>query len=180
PHQVVSLLKKDGLEGQLKIIATTGWTTDQLEVGISSAERDGSLLKSYDIVTLLIGVNNQYRGDQEIGAYKPAFEELLTKAISLANGNVNHVIVLSIPDWGATPFAAGRGTDKITKEINAYNDINKQVSEQYGVNYIDITPGTREAANDNSLLASDGLHYSGKEYAIWAEKLEGIIKTILR
>ncbi|MES1226200.1 MAG: GDSL-type esterase/lipase family protein, partial [Bacteroidota bacterium] len=85
PHQVVSLLKKDGLEGQLKIIATTGWTTDQLEVGISSAERDGLLLKPYDIVTLLIGVNNQYRGDQEIGAYKPAFEELLIKAISLAN-----------------------------------------------------------------------------------------------
>jgi lysophospholipase L1-like esterase len=166
PNQTITLLKKDGLEGQVRIIATTGWTTE------------GSLLKTYDVVTLLIGVNNQYR-DQEAAIYKPGFEELLKKAIMLADNNVNHVIVISIPDWGVTPFGVGRGSDMITKEINAYNDINKQLSQQYGVNYIDITPLTREAGTDASLLASDELHYSGKEYTLWAEKVAGIIKIVL-
>ena len=179
PNQTATLLKKDSLEGQLKIIATTGWTTDQLKTAITNAESSGLLLKTYDIVTLLIGVNNQYQG-QDAAGYKPKFEELLKKAISLAGNKVNHVVVISIPDWGVTPFGSGKEPYKIAKEIDTYNDINKQLSQQYGVNYIDVTPWTREATNDTSLLAADGLHYSGKEYALWAEKLAGIIKVVLR
>ncbi|MCW3115961.1 MAG: lysophospholipase [Chitinophagaceae bacterium] len=179
PNQVIALLKKDGWEGQLKIIATSGWTTDHLKWALSVAESNGSLLEEYNIVTLLIGVNDQYQG-RPSAAYKPKFEELLKTSIRLAGNKVNHVIVISIPDWSVTPFGAGKEPDEVAKEIDAYNSINKQLSQQYGVNYIDVTPGTREAATDASLLAVDGLHYSGKEYALWAKKLAEIIKVVLR
>jgi len=176
PNQVISLLKKDNLYGQVKIIATTGWTTGNLKAGI---ENDKTLLSRYDIVTLLIGVNNQYRG-ASVETYEPEFEELLKKSIALAGNNTNHVIVLSIPDWSVTPFAGGRDRNMISKEIDAFNAMNKNVSQKYGVYYLDITPWTREAANDLSLLADDGLHPSGKEYERWAEKLGGIIKVVLK
>ncbi len=176
PNQAIRLLKNDHLYGQVKIIATTGWTTNNLKTGI---ENDKTLLSQYDIVTLLIGVNNQYQG-VPIETYGPGFEELLKKSIAFAGNNVSHVIVLSIPDWSVTPFAGGRDRDMISKEIDAYNAINKNVSGKYGVNYIDITPWTREAAKDPSLIAPGGLHPSGKEYARWAEKLEEIIKKVLR
>ena len=179
PNQVVTLLKKDSLKGQLKIIATSGWTTDQLKTAIVHAENEGSLLVNYDIVTLLIGVNNQYQG-RDAADYKSKFEELLQKAVALAGNKANHVIVISIPDWGVTPFGLTRDPVKTAKEIDAYNIINKQLAQQYEVNYTEVTGYTREAANDNSLLAVDGLHYSGKEYAIWAEKLAEIIKVVLR
>jgi lysophospholipase L1-like esterase len=176
PNQTISLLKKDSLFGDVKIIATTGWTTFDLK---SAIEGDQALSPKYDIVSLLIGVNNQYQGI-DIKKYTPAFEELLLKAIVLSGNHPKQVIVLSIPDWGVTPFAGGRNKEVISKEIDAYNAINKQLSEKYQVNYIDITPWTRQAANDPSLLALDGLHPSGKEYARWAEKLAGIIKDVLR
>lgn len=176
PNQTISLLKKDNLFGEVKIIATTGWTTFDLKSGI---EHDGTLLPNYDIVSLLIGVNNEYQGIA-IERYKPEFEELLMKSVSLAGNHSKHVIVLSIPDWGVTPFAGSRDRSEISKEIDAYNAINKEISEKYGVHYIDITPWTREALKDPSLLALDGLHPSGKEYARWAAKLEGIIKEVLR
>ena len=179
PNQLVTLLKKDGLEGQLKIIAVTGWTTGQLKTAVSLAQNDGSLRESYDIVTLLIGVNDQYRG-LDAAAYKPTFEALLKKAIGLAGDNANHVIVLSIPDWGVTPFAGGKESSRIAGEIDAYNHINKQLSKQYGTNYVEITWDTRVTGNDRGFLAADGLHYSEKEYALWAEKLAEKIKLLLR
>lgn len=176
PNKAIRLLKEDHLFGQLKIIATTGWTTLDLKAGI---EHDSSLLKTYDFVTLLIGVNNQYQG-MPIENYKPQFEDLLKNAISFAGSDAKRVIVFSMPDWGVTPFANGRDRVAIAKEIDAYNAINKGVSQSYGVHYIDITPWTREAANDLSLLEPGGLHPSGKEYARWAIKLEEIIKGVLR
>src|SRR5258706_12554310 len=123
PNQAISLLKKDNLYGQVKIIATTGWTTDNLKTGI---ENDKTLLSQYDIVTLLIGVNNEYQ-EAPVETYEQGFEELLKKSIVLAGNNVNHVIVLSIPDWSVTPFAGVRDTNMISKEINAYNAAKKNV-----------------------------------------------------
>ena len=125
---------------------------------------------SYDFASLLIGVNNQYRG-QSTDSYKPQFEELLRKAILFAGNKADHVVVLSIPDWGVTPFATGRDRDQVAREIDAYNAANKEITARYNVHYIDITPWTREASGDLSLLAPDGLHPSGKEYRRWAEKI---------
>ena len=158
-----------------EIVATTGWTTDELQNNINNR----TFTPPYDIVTLLIGVNNQYRG-RPVDTYKPEFENLLKQAIQFAGGKADHVIVLSIPDWGVTPFAAGRDKDQIAREIDEYNAANKNISEIYKVHYIDITPWTREAANDLSLVASDGLHPSAKEYKRWSEKLADKIKAIIQ
>jgi len=103
----------------------------------------------------------------------------LKKAIRYAGNRADRVVVLSIPDWGITPFASGRDRAQIAREIDAYNAANKQIALQYNVHYIDITPWTREAATDNSLLASDGLHPSGKEYKRWAEKITVFFKSKL-
>jgi lysophospholipase L1-like esterase len=176
PNQTTRLLKKDNLYGQPKIIATTGWTTRQLRTAILN---DTAILLSYDIVTILIGVNNQYQG-QTAEEYKPEFEDLLKKSIRLAGNDTSHVIVLSIPDWSVTPFASGRDINKIAAEITAFNAVNKEISSKYNVRYLDVTPSTREASADRSLLASDGLHPSGKEYAKWAVKLEEMIRSILK
>jgi lysophospholipase L1-like esterase len=115
----------------------------------------------------LIGVNNQYRG-RSADEYAVQFEQLLQQAIGYAGGKNQHVIVLSIPDWGVTPFAADRVRIKIAEEIDLFNSINKKIAAQYQVHYIDITPFTREAAHDLSLVAEDGLHPSGKDYKRWA------------
>ena len=179
PNQVFPVTKNDTAELQPpRIIARTGWTTDELEQGIVAANAADPLRSSYDFVSLLIGVNNQYRG-RSVNDYKPEFEELLKKAIHFAGDKADHVVVLSIPDWGVTPFANGRDRAQIAREIDAYNAANKQIALQYNVRYIDITPWTREAANDASLLASDGLHPSGKEYKRWAEKIADFLKTKL-
>lgn len=175
PNQTVELLKKDGFDFILpEIIAKTGWTTDELGNDISKHD----LLPYYDVVTLLIGVNNQYRG-RSVENYKHEFENLLKQSIQFAGGTVNHVIVISIPDWGVTPYAVGRNNDQISKEIDEYNAANKMISEKYKVQYINITPGTRETLKDPSFLAADGLHPSAKEYKCWAEKVATIIKSQL-
>jgi lysophospholipase L1-like esterase len=176
PNQTVALLKKEEHDFETpEIVAQTGWTTDELLDAISKH----SFKNSYDFVTLLIGVNNQYRGGS-IENYKVEFESLLRQAIPFANGKTDHVIVLSIPDWSVTPFARDRNRKQIAKEIDDYNAANKNIAEQYKVNYIDITPGTRQELNDPGLLAGDGLHPSEKEYAKWAEKTSGLIKFILK
>lgn len=176
PYQAVQLLRKSGTGIHApEIIAKTGWTTDELEQGISHT----ILQDTYDIVSLLIGVNNQYRG-RPVQDYEPGFERLLKKAIELTAGKERHVFVLSIPDWGITPFAKDRNNAQIAAEIDAYNEANRRISLQYGVHYIDITPGTREAANDETLLAADQLHPSGKEYARWAEALSKRIFEVIQ
>lgn len=179
PNQVAAQLQKTAPAFQQpRIIAKTGWTTDELAAGITAAQAADPLRSSYDFVTLLIGVNNQYRG-RSADSYRPEFEQLLNQAIAFAGGRAERVVVLSIPDWGITPFANGRDRAQIGREIDAYNAVNKAVALQYRVNYINITPWTREAATDPSLLASDGLHPSGKEYQRWAEKVSAYFKTLL-
>jgi lysophospholipase L1-like esterase len=173
PYQAVQLLRNAGFEFKApEIIAKTGWTTDELQTAINSHR----FLPKYDFVTLLIGVNNQYRG-RSVENYKPEFESLLKQAIQFAGNDTSHVFVLSIPDWGATPFAEGIDRKQIAKEIDEYNAANKAVAEKYNVIYIDITPGTREVANDPTLIAADGLHPSAKDYQRWAAKLADKIKS---
>jgi lysophospholipase L1-like esterase len=164
PYQLVQLLRAKGLPVQApEIVARTGWTTDELDAGIEKTR----LLPSYDFVTLLIGVNNQYRG-RTTENYAPEFEALLEKAIRFAGGRKERVVVLSIPDWSHTPYAEGRDRTKISGEIDAYNTVNRRIAMKHGIHYVDITPGSREATQDRSLVASDGLHPSGKEYGRWA------------
>jgi len=167
PYQTVQLLRAKGLQVQApEIVARTGWTTDELMAGIEKT----TLLKEYDLVSLLIGVNNQYRG-RSLQEFGEQFEMLINKAISFAGGKKEHVFVISIPDWGATPFAAGRDRKKIEEEINAFNALKKKITVEKGISFIEITEGSRAATNDENLVAKDKLHPSGKEYAKWAEKL---------
>lgn len=176
PNQTVALLKNERYAFEIpEIIAKTGWATDELQEAIDKH----SFKNSYDFVTLLIGVNNQYRG-RTVANYKLEFESLLKQAVQFAKGKTDHVIVISVPDWGVTPFAHDRDTEQIAKEIDDYNAANKKIAEQYKVNYIDITPGTREALNDPGLIASDGLHPSAKEYGRWAKKLSAVIRSIIK
>lgn len=163
PDQLAKLLEEQDVQAEVTIIARTGWTTDELWQGIQAAK----LELPYDLVSLLIGVNNQYRG-YDIDEYRQQFAFLLNKSIEYAGGDPKHVIVLSIPDWGVTPFAAERDRRQIAKEISALNSVNRKESEKAGVHYVDVMPGSQEARNDHSLLASDGLHPSGKMYSEWA------------
>jgi lysophospholipase L1-like esterase len=160
------------------IIAVDGWTTVDL---ISAIDNHSTPIPSdYDIVTLLIGVNDQYQGAL-LSDYKTNFLVLLKKAIAFAGNRPSHVIVLSIPDYGVTPFGrASQVSANISSQIDQFNAANRQVSTDYGVNYIDITAETRRAASDASNLASDGLHYSGKEYAVWASMLVPVITKTMQ
>ena len=175
PYQVVQLMREVGYDFYAaEIVAKTGWTTGELSDGIHRTR----LLSFYDFVTLLIGVNNQFLGN-DINDYKEEFEELLKHALLLAGHQPGHVIVLSIPDWGATPFAEERDRTVIAKEITAFNNANKSISEKHKVKYIDVMPGTEKALDDESLLAPDQLHPSGKEYARWANMVSTLISSEL-
>ena len=176
PYQAVQLLRKKGYDFHApEIIAKTGWTSDELE----DALREYSLLSKYDFVTLLIGVNNQYRG-LEVIPFKDHFEELVKKAIEKANGKKEHVVVLTIPDYSITPYAQSLDIEKTAKDLEVFNSVIRAISIQYKVQFIDITPGTREAREDTSLLAADGLHPSVKEYTRWAEKVAAVISSQLK
>ncbi|HET9590163.1 MAG TPA: SGNH/GDSL hydrolase family protein, partial [Anaerolineales bacterium] len=163
PSQLAKLLERDDIQPEVTIVARTGWTTDELWQGIQDTEIE----PPYDLVSLLIGVNNQYRG-YDIDQYREQFSFLLNKAIEYAGGNPDRVLVLSIPDWGVMPFAAGHDREKIAKEISAFNAVNREESEKAGVHYVDVMPGSRQAMNDSALIASDGLHPSGRMYSEWA------------
>ncbi|RDC54712.1 SGNH/GDSL hydrolase family protein [Pedobacter chinensis] len=178
PYQLQNLLKEQGINVvQPKIIATTGWTTDELQRAINHEK----LTQKFDFVTLLIGVNNQYRG-YSIATYKKEFSELLQTAISFANGDKTKVFVVSIPDWGVTPFGknAGKSPQIIAEEIDNFNTINQEVTLAAGVSYTDITPASRHAITDPALIASDGLHPSAKMYSEWANALKPKITAILK
>lgn len=177
PMQAVELLRAQGIEfATPQIIAKTGWTTDELADAITQSHITGN----YNFVTLLIGVNNQYRG-RDTENYRQQFVQLLNTAIAYANGNRNHVFVISIPDWGVTPFGHNdaRGEKTIGEQIDQYNSVNRYQALQAGVHYIDITPGSRLAKTDAALLAGDGLHPSGKMYAAWAQQLAQGIRQAL-
>ena len=146
------------------IVAKTGWTTDELSVGIDVASPEGT----FDLVTLLIGVNNQYRG-RSTAEYREQFRALVERAVTFAGGRAGRVVVLSIPDWGVTPFAAGRDRAQIAADIDAFNAVNRDEAVHRGCQYVDVTPVSRNAAADASLVAIDGLHPSGAMYTAWAD-----------
>lgn len=170
---------KDRLEQGLKvkvdteIIAVTGWRTDNLLDAINR----GTLRSSYDLVTLLIGVNNQYQG-KPFKTYTKEFPELLERAIALAFGNPKNVVVVSIPDYAYTPFAVGRNTDKISKEIDEYNDFAQATALQNGVPFVNITDITRDGLSNPALVARDGLHPSGEAYKRFVDVFYPIVLPI--
>lgn len=165
PVQLAARLRDHGTPIDApEIIATTGWTTDDLTRALEQRSPRGP----YKLVTLLIGVNDQY-GGRAVEEYRPRFRALLQQAIGLAGGRADHVIVLSIPDWGVTPFAARFDPAEVSAEIVQYNAVNLKETQHTGATYIDITPSSRLAAGDPTLLADDGLHPSAKMYDAWVQ-----------
>ena len=178
PYQLATKLGASGIVVSApKVIAKTGWTTGELQAAINAANLKGT----YDIVTLLIGVNNQYRG-MSSESYRTEFKSLLQQAIVFAGGKKDHVFVVSIPDWGLTPYGAstGRSQSVISAEINTFNSVNKAETLAMGVSYTDITPGSRAVVNDPALVASDGLHPSGKMYSNWSDALLPAVKAVFK
>lgn len=175
PAQTVALLNRQGIKMTAPVyIATTGWTTEDLQSAI--ANRNPS---TADIVSLLIGVNDQYRGIDTSG-YAIRFSQLLSKAIELAKGKNSNVFVLSIPDYSVTPFVSAGDKQRVSIQIDWFNAINRRITLANGVSYTDITPSTREGATNPALIANDNLHPSGLEYKKWAEMLAPKIKKVLQ
>ncbi|MEZ4883516.1 MAG: SGNH/GDSL hydrolase family protein [Chitinophagales bacterium] len=174
PIQLAKNLQLVGIEvADPQLIAKTGWTTANLKDAIDEAE----LENNFDLVSLLIGVNNQYQG-KSIEQYKVEFEELLITAVKLAKDNKKRVFVVSIPDYGATPFGAANAA-AIGSEIDAFNVINKQITDKYSIQYFDITPISRQAKDNPALTAKDGLHPSGEMYRLWVELILEEVKGML-
>jgi acyl-CoA thioesterase I len=173
PMQLVKALQQKGIKIQNpKIIARVGWSTDQLSAAMDRENLTGT---SWDLVTLLIGVNNQYRGGS-LEQYRLEFENLLKRAIELAGKDKQKVIVLSIPDYGVTPFGQRYQAGRISREIDEFNAAKKKISEKYGVAYCDITPISRESLKEKDLIAKDLLHPSGKMYGRWVDVLVGMLR----
>lgn len=165
PMQLAHALRDAGIPiADPRIIATTGWTTDELWAAMDAAEPLGN----WDFVSLLIGVNDQYRG-RDIDAYRDGFHALLQRAIALSAGRVDRVLVLSIPDWGVTPFAAASGRDlaQIAEELDAYNAAARELCAGQGMAFVDITRVSRERGVEPDMLADDGLHPSAAMYTEW-------------
>lgn len=164
PVQLAALLRDQGIPvTDPTIIAKTGWTTDELSAAIDTARPSGT----FELVTLLIGVNNQYRG-RPLEEYREQLRDLIARSIAFAGGRTGSVVVLSIPDWGVTPFAEGRDRETIAREIDEFNRVKREESELAGVQFVDITSYSRKAAEDPGLNALDGLHPSARMYAEWA------------
>ncbi len=158
-----------------RILARTGWSTAQLATALDEAD----LEPPYDLVTLAIGVNDQFRNFAE-ASYSDRVRGLLERAIELAGGDPARVLMISIPDYGVTPFGMALGSERITAAIDLYNERNRAQAEQAGIVHIDITPISREAASEPALIASDGLHPSGKMYARWVEQILPLAERVLR
>ena len=174
PAELVQRLRKTGVViDDPRIVAVTGWTTDELAQGMDAA----SLAPAYDLVTLQIGVNNQYRG-RAADDYREQFASLLARAVMLAGGHAAHVVVVSIPDWGVTRFAREQGRDPaiIATELDAYNTIARDATHHAGVRYVDITGISRAYPE---LVADDGLHPSAAQYTLWVEAIEPMVRAAL-
>jgi lysophospholipase L1-like esterase len=171
---------KAGLRSQrfnvpsIQMVAKAGWTTAELKAAIAAT----SLTGKFDLVTLLIGVNNQYRGDSK-DTYRKEFVELLNTASNFAGGDRKKVFVLSIPDWGYTPFGRNGMELQISKDIDDFNLINKEETLKLNISYTDITVISRQALNNTPMLAPDGLHPSGKMYKLWVDELLPKVKEVL-
>lgn len=178
PMQLAAALRAEGIViGDPRIIATTGWTTDELSAAIDAAEPLGD---GHALVSLLIGVNNQYRG-RAVDEYAHEFAILLERAIGFAGRRTDRVFVLAIPDWGVTPFAAdsGRDTAAISRELDAYNAAAAKICADRGVVFIDIAPVNRARGAEPAMLADDGLHPSAAMYAEWARLALPAVRRML-
>lgn len=178
PKQLVdSLAHENIIADSFQIVATTGWTTDELQVGMQEAV----LMDDYDLVSLLIGVNNQYRG-YPISQYEQEFSVLLDSAIHLAGGRSDRVFVVSIPDYGVTPFASKNNLDveKIARELDEYNRLAASISGRNQVAFFEITAFSRKVATDTTFIAGDGLHPSGKLYKQWVQTVYEWVHDALR
>jgi len=174
PAQTAAMLDNDSTAiPAIHYIATTGWTTANLQYAIANEH----LADTFNIVTMLIGVNDQYQG-VDTGTYHTHFVQLMQTAIQLAGGNKQHVIIISIPDYGVTPF--GGGNAAISAQIDEFNGVNRRITDSFGVAYADVTTLSRAAASDPTLLANDGLHYSPKEYALWAQVIAPLIYQAIK
>lgn len=177
PVQLGAKLRPDGPAPAVSVIAKTGWTTANLQRALQAVQPQTK--GPYDLVTLLIGVNNQFQGLDE-KEYREQFVDLLNKSIGYANKNLKRVVVVSIPDYSVTKFWEGHDRAATAKELERFNAICKEESLKAGVVYVDITPGSREAAAKPELLAADGLHPSGKMYGQWAELVFAAVKDELK
>lgn len=178
PQQLVELLRQRGVAiADPEIIAVTGWTTEELMAAIDRQDPPND----YGLVSVLAGVNNQYRG-QSVETYAAELRALLDRAVTFAGGNRQRVFVLSIPDWTATPFFASTGRDFESQrnQMARYNVACREVAEAAGLAYYDITPSTLKAATDRSLVAADGLHPSGELYKRWASQIVDRVHETLR
>ena len=177
PMQLAQALRADGIPlSDPTIIAQTGWTTDELDAAIDAAR----LLPEYDLVSLLIGVNNQYRG-RSVDEYRHEFSALLERAIGFAGHRSDRVLVLSIPDWGVTRFghASGRDLAAIADELDAYNSAAHDICAMRGVAFVDITPVSRGLGAEPSMLADDGLHPSAAMHAQWMQLALPVARRLL-
>lgn len=165
PDQLAAIVRDRGIDiAEPEIVATTGWTTDELASAIAERELRGP----FELVSLLIGVNNQYRG-RPLEEYREQFRGLLDQAIAFAGDEPERVLVVSIPDWGVTPYAEGRDRAQIAREIDAFNRVNREEAASSGARYVDVTRVSRMASSDPGLVGRDGLHPSGRMYRAWAE-----------
>ncbi len=171
PHQLIQELRKQGVDAtDPDYIAETGWTTRRLLQGIRTRLNED---KDYNLVSLLIGVNNQYQR-LDIASYDPDLRELIDIALSVANQDTGRVFIVSIPDYAFTPF--GNGNPNISEEIDLYNAIKREVALEYGIAFADITPISRLGLQQPDLVAGDGLHPSGKQYSEWVETIFSLLK----
>lgn len=176
PMQLMVALKGRGIDlAKPTIFARTGWTTGELSAALDRVQPKGP----YALVSLLIGVNNQYRG-LTVEAYQPEFAALLGRAIQLAGGRTDHVIVVSIPDYGATPHGQGKDRAAIASALDRFNDVGRQETEKAGAHYVEITIASRRALKEPDLVAIDGLHPSGKMYAEWAKAVLPVAEKVLK
>jgi lysophospholipase L1-like esterase len=177
PVQLARALRGEGTAlDDPDIIAATGWTSDELDAAIDTAQP----ADDYDLVSLLIGVNNQYRG-RAVDEYRHQFAALLERAIGFAGGRSERVLVLSIPDWGATRFGRDSGRDLavIADELDAYNDAARGICATRGVAFVDITPVSRDRGTQPEMLADDGLHPSAAMYARWTQLALPVARRLL-
>jgi len=166
PHQFVAELRNLGTDADFPdYIATTGWTTSDLLEGIITTL---NTKKDYTLVSILIGVNNQYQGI-DIKIYEPELRQIIEHAIEIMDQDTSRIFMLSIPDYAYSPF--GKGDTTISREIDAYNKINRRVAREYKIPWVDITAISRRSLDEPSLLAGDGLHPSGEQYRLWVDKL---------
>lgn len=166
PHRLAARLRQEGIPLQdPETVAMTGWTTDELAAGIDEAEEAGEVSGTYDLVTLLVGVNNQYRG-RDLADYRAEFRALLARAVAFAGGEAGRVVVVSIPDWGVTPFARDRDRAAIARAIDAFNVAAREEVDAAGAHWVDVTPLSRA---QGAQVVADDLHPNGDAHAAWTD-----------